>query len=97
MAIIYSTEGAKQNDPTAKNLLNGDEAQSSVVYGKGSRIVTTALAAGDEIRMFKIPTGYTPIVEDFLFRCPYTWGLIFHNYLSQGADMKSVIILFKLG
>lgn len=65
MATFYSTQGTKQNDPTAKNLLNGDSAQSSVVYGHASYIITAALAAADVIYMFKIPKGYTPIADSF--------------------------------
>jgi len=66
MATLYSTEGAKQNDPTAKNLLNGGVSQANVVYGKASYVATTALAANDVIRMFKIPEGYTPIADSFV-------------------------------
>ncbi len=66
MATLYSTEGAKQNDPTAKNLLNGGTSQAAVVYAKGSYTTTTALAAADVIRMFKIPEGYTPVANSFV-------------------------------
>jgi hypothetical protein len=66
MATLYSTEATNENNPTAKNLLDADTAQASVVYSQASYVTTTALAASDEIRMIKIPEGYTPIANTFV-------------------------------
>lgn len=66
MATLYSTEATNENNPTAKNLLDADTAQASVVYSQASYVTTTALAASDVIRMIKIPEGYTPIANTFV-------------------------------
>jgi hypothetical protein len=91
MATLYSTEGAKQNDPTAKNLLNGDSAQSSVVYGKGSYTTTATLAAADVIRMFKIPEGYTPIVESFTLKTDGVGATTCTANLGTDLDPNAII------
>jgi hypothetical protein len=61
MATLYSTEGAKQNDPTAKNLLDAEAQQASMVYCEATYVCDASESASDTVRLFKIPEGYRAI------------------------------------
>jgi hypothetical protein len=61
MATLYSTEGALQNNPTAKSLAVAEAQQASMIYCEGTYIADASEVVNDVVRMFKIPEGYRAI------------------------------------
>lgn len=61
MPEFDSTQAAKQADPTAKNLLNSEEQNASLVYCEAEYIAAGTEVANDTVRLFKIPVGYRAV------------------------------------
>ncbi len=67
MAQFDSDKAAKEADPTAKNLLNSEEANASVVYREATYTISSGATevANDTVRLFKVPEGFRAISSDF--------------------------------
>lgn len=91
MATLYSTEGAKQNDPTPKNLLDADTTQASVVYSSAQYVATAAETSSDTVRMMKIPEGYTPIGQSFVLYSDGVAGTTCTATVGTETDPNSII------
>lgn len=95
MAItVYSTEGAKQNSPTPKNLLPADTNQASVVYSSAQYVVDGTETSATTIGMIKIPEGYTPIGQTFALYSDGTAGSLTAK-VGTDTDPDSIISTAK--
>ena len=105
MATLYSTEGTKENNPVAKNLLDADTAQASVVYSNAQYVTTGSETSADTVYMIKIPEGYTPIGQSFVLysdgvngtTCTATVGTVSdpNSIIANGKDINSAGTFFS--